>query len=496
MIVVRRALTVPLALLLLLVLAVTLLAHRANETVLNPSFLEDRLSTIGVFDAVHEEVLPTALDDFLASQDEQIPDNLGGIALPTDAAAQATLLELARTALPPEYLEATSHDAIEALTSYLRGDREDLDWTVSLHDPLRATVLSEGATPSELERAWTDLGLTELAVASLAETTPLPTAEDLGLPPEAAAQLATLDTSTLLAETDPLTLLLGGESAEANAWLEAELFGAIRELGSYLVGNTEHVAIDVQFDAYPQLAPVLATALNTDPRTLQRDGFRLNDRDIQRELDASEDPPIASLDEARAIFTPAGRIFGLDDLERTRDGEGTGTSEGLSLADVRTFTTFATRWGVPIGATVILWLAVPVGFLGGRNWWSRVVWGASPVLGAALLIAIGAGPVFSLVASPVLGSAIADARLELLADGSAWAPLGGRALDELERTVNAQAGALAVNAGLLAMLAATIAGAAIAWHLYGSRTDDEADPLPLPILEPAAEDREPLERAA
>ena len=496
LIVVRRALTVPLALLLLLVLAATLLAHRANETVLNPSFIEDRLATVGVFDAVHDEVLPQALGEFLANQDEQIPDNLAGIALPTDGAAQATMLQLARTALPPEYLEATSHDGIEALVGYLRGDRDDLDWTVSLHDPLRAALLSEGAAPSALERTWTELGLTELAIAGLAETTVLPSVEEFGLPPEAAPQLALLDGSTGLTDSDPLALLVGDGSAEAGAWLEAELFGAVRELGGYLVGDTEHVAIDVQFDSYPELAPVLATALNTDPRTLQRDGFRLNDRDIQRELDASEDPPIASLDEARAIFTPAGRTFGLDDFERGDQAEGGGSSNGFSLDAVRAFTAPATRWGVPVGATVVLWLAVAIGFLGGRSWWSRAAWGAAPVLGASLLIAIGAGPVFSLVASPALGSAFVDARLELLSGGSTWAPLGVRALAELERTVNAQAGALATNAALVALLAATVAGAAVAWRIYRSRTPLTADPLPLPVSEPTSEDETQLERAA
>ena len=95
MIVVRRALTVPLAIVLTLALVLTLVAHRANATVLSAAFYQQQIAEVGVFNAVHDEVLPTALDDFLAEQEQKIPDNLEGVTLPTDEASRAAILEFA-----------------------------------------------------------------------------------------------------------------------------------------------------------------------------------------------------------------------------------------------------------------------------------------------------------------------------------------------------------------------------------------------------------------
>ncbi|MDA0351077.1 MAG: hypothetical protein O3A10_02560 [Chloroflexi bacterium] len=540
MIVVRRALTVPLAVVLTLLLAVTLVVHRANETVLASSFYEDQLAAVGVFDAVHDEVLPRAVDDFLAEQDQQLPDSLHGVALPTDPASRAALLDFARTALPPTVLEDITTDGIDSLVAYLRGERDDLDWAVSLSEPLHSAFLASGAAgdnSTAFERTWTTLDLGNVAIAGLSGATEIPELEAFhdplslpvlsrlradGMPLEeetslvssvyeaeapnaqirqltetalgGAASIQQLDgLKTLLVVTQsvepepaqqlvnavsqgasvtdgPLTILLGSERAEATQWLEAELFGAVRELTSYLAGETEHFAIQINFSAYPALAPVVAGVLRSDPDTLLRDGFVLNDIDIQRELDASEDPPFATLDDARALFTSNGRTFGIEDLPAgTADGAAAGAAPSQHpLAQLRQFTSVFASWAVP-GATLILVVAGWIGMLGGRRWWSRATWAAAAVAGPALFIAVAAGPLYALVGAPRLETAVADRQAQLLAEDGATTALAVRALDQLEAVIDGQAGAFAINAAAVLLLAIVAAAVAIGWQVRDTR---------------------------
>lgn len=562
MIIVRRALTVPLAGLLTLALVVTLFAHRANESVLSADFYTEQIAAIGVFDAIHDEVLPVALDDFLSEQEEKLPDNLAAIELPTDAASQALVLDLARTAFPPEYLEALSTDAIEAFVEYLTGARGDLDWSISLHDPVEAVFVADGTGATRFEAAWTDLDLATLAFQSLAtamETPELDAVQDEqarqvlailrggGVDTESAtdfsarlfenapvesqiptlasaalsgsasvAQLAELEAALIAegveateaqdfvallggtgappAESVMLTILLGDEREAAVEWFEGELFAAAREFAGYLSGQQETLDVRIDFSQFPELASIAAAPLNADPDELVRNGYQLTESSLQVELDDAEDPPFESLDELRAVFTVGGRTYGIADFQ----GGGAG-SDGLSVDQVRAVAGPATRWAVPAGAVLVLVLAAIVGVLAGRAWWSRAVWAALPIASAAAAVAIVAGPIFGAVATPALETALADTRADLVADDSPYSPLGLRALDQLEVAVNAQAGALATNAAVIAILALLVIAAAAGWHWYSTRRtseDSEDAAPPEPIALPANEDGKERARAA
>jgi len=578
-IVVRRLLTVPLAILLTLALVLTLVAHRANRTVLSADFYREQLTAVGAFDAVHDEVLPHALDDFLTEQDEQIPDNLKGIALPTDAASRAVILEFARTALPPEYLESLSGDAIEALFGYLKGDTDELAFTVSLNEPLTTAFLANPG-PSRFEGAWRELDISNTAFAGLSGSIEIPelallrnplsvevlarlraddmtledamvlvtagyeatpanaevheltqialageaTVEELEnlktllvvtrfIPPESAQQLVDAVAPGTQPDDDLLTVLLGTERNEAIRWFEVELFGAIRALSSYLAGDTEHFAIRIDFSAYPELATVAAGALNSDPDTLLRDGFRLNDVDIQRELDAGENPPISSLEDARAIFTPGGRTFGIEDFPAGDEasapadvsaapsgptaGLDSSSGGGLDLERVQPFTAAFATWARPAGIAGVILLALLIGLLGGRQWWSRGTWAASAVAVPALLVVVAAGPVYGVTAAPRLAEAVDDRQAELLADGGPTSALAIRTLDRIEAVADSQASAFVANGAAASFLALLLGAAAVGWHVSATRRRSAPHPsedvnellrLPMAPEEPPADD--------
>jgi len=584
-IVLRRLLTVPPAILLTLVLTVTLFAHRANESVLSPDFYREQLATIGLSDAVHDEILPTAVDDFLTAQEEKLPENFQDIGLPTDPASQQIVLDLARTAAPPEYIEAVTNDAIEALLAYLKGERDDLDWSVSFGQPVQSVFATAGSDPSAFEVAWTDLALTDHVLQSLSAALEVPELNALqdeqarqaltllrgdGVDSDAAVdlstrlfenappgseipalaeqamagtatpqQLADLEAAIVEAGVEPveaqnfvallagtgtpppgsfaLTILLGDERDAAVEWFDTQLFAASTELAAYLTGEQDTLNVVIDFSEFPELASVAAVPLKSDPDDLLRNGYQLNEAALQQQLDDAEAPPFASLQEMRQIFLPAGRTFGIADLQgipaSTGGVEGNPAStggvegnpagsdglqgnpagtDGLTIDQVSSIAGPAIRWGVPVGATIVLVLAAIIGVLGGRAWWSRIVWTALPIAGAAAIVAVAAGPVFAITAAPALETAVADSRVELIARDAPYTPLGLRALDQLETTVNAQAGALATNAVVVAALAILVIAAATVWHLYAARRPDEhteqieateaTTPEPFPLL--------------
>ena len=108
-------------------------------------------------------MLPTALNDFLTEQESKLPENLADVALPTDAASQQLILDFARTALPPEYIESVATEGITALVAYLTGQRSDLNWNLSLNEPIEAAFGSSGTASSAFEQTWRELNLTSQA---------------------------------------------------------------------------------------------------------------------------------------------------------------------------------------------------------------------------------------------------------------------------------------------------------------------------------------------
>jgi len=255
-----------------MVLAVTLVAHRANETVLSANFYEDQLAAIGVFDAVHDEVLPAALDSYLADQEAKIPDNLQGVALPTDAGSQATMLEFARTALPPEYMEALTTDGIDGLIAYLRGERADIDWTVSLNEPLRAAFLTDSSGPSEFERTWSELGLGELAVSGLARMSDVPAIDSLR-DPLSVPVLERLRAQGMPLEDAVALVTAVYESAPADPQIRT-LLVSLTAPGQPL-GIRQSAAYQIRNQADPAVVAAL-TALTdpSNPRNLRQAGLR------------------------------------------------------------------------------------------------------------------------------------------------------------------------------------------------------------------------------
>ncbi len=565
MIVVRRIFAIFMTVALIGALTSTLLIYRANQTVLSPDFYSNQLAALGAFDAIHDEVLPTALNDFLIEQDSKLPENLADVALPTDAASQQLILDFARTAVPPEYLESVATEGIAAFIAYLTGQRDDLNWNLSFNQPVESAFGTASGGTSAFEQTWTTLDLTSQAFRGLSGAISVPELETFqnqqaiqmlalfrgaGLDLETSSTLAyrlyeaapdgssiptlttrvldgaateadlellrgffavegvpvaqavslvdTMATEGAPSEVTSLSLMLGEEQSVAIEWFQGELFGAVRELTAYLTGASDNFAIHVDFSAHPEIAEFAAGALNKAPAELLSDGYNLNSADINDKLAAADTPPVESLEVARAWFTPAGRTLSIDDLQNrigdpatapTPDGSVT-TSEASAFAidTARSIIGPVSSRGLLIGAFGVLLLAFQIAMLGGRQWWSRAVWGASALAAASFVIVVVAGPVYSAVVSPLLSDALASTRTDLIASDNAATSLGLRALDQLETIINQQFAAVATNALVVGVIALLLASAAVALHVYLDRRDTTPEATPEPITLDAAPD--------
>ena len=568
MIFVRRTFAVVMTFALIGALTGTLLVYRANQTVLAPDFYSQQLAAFGAFDGIHDEVLPTALDDFLAEQESKLPENLADVDLPTDAASQQLMLDFARTAIPPRYLEGVATEGIAAFVAYLTGERDDLNWNLSLNEPIEAAFGTTDRGPSAFEETWTELNLTNQALRGLSGAIQVPELETFqnqqaiqmlalfrgaGLDLETSSTLAsrlyedapegaavpTLTTRVLAgtatvadlellegflavegipadqvvtlvdtmatdgapAAVTPLTLLLGENEDAAIAWFQGELFGAVRELTSYLSGASDDFAIHIDFSPYPELATFAAGALNKTPEELLSLGYRLNSTDIDRELAKATDPPIDSLEDARAWFTPAGRAVSIDDLQN-RGGDpattpapggsvDTAEASAFAIDTLRTVAGTVSSRGLLIGAFGVLLIAFQIAMLGGRRWWSRAVWGASALAVASFAVFAVAGPIYSTAISPLLSDSVVETKARLITSDNAATTLGLRALDQLETIINQQIGAVATNALVLGIVALLLASTVIALHIYLERRDAPPEAAREPIaIEDAADSAE------
>ena len=280
---------------------------------------------------------------------------------------------------------------------------------------------------------------------------------------------------------------------------------------AFLTGSSADFAVHVEFEAYPEIAGFAAEALKSTPRELTSTGYRLDSTDINGKLAEAEDPPISSLEDARALFTPAGRIVSIDDLRGQGDDPATplaadGTIDdseagAFALDAFRSIAGPVSSRGLLLGAIAVLLTTLLVAFIGGRQWWSRAVWGASAFAAASFVIVLVAGPVYGATLAPVLADSVSEAKVELIASDNAATSLGLRALDQVETVINQQVAAVGTNALVIGIVALLLAAAAVATHVYLDRRAATSEEPSVPYAfedatKPLDEDEDTEEQAA
>jgi hypothetical protein len=125
-------------------------------------------------------------------------------------------------------------------------------------------------------------------------------------------------------------------------------------------------------------------------------------------------------------------------------------------------------------------LLVGIGFLGGRNWRSRVIWAASVLAIASLIVYIAFGPVFSAVAQP----RIDDAFVEAVGQTEGFQALAAdKGVQMGQNAIDSFVGGINIRAIILLVVSLVAIAAVIFWHFWRRRyklISEEAPPEEIP----------------
>lgn len=377
--VVRRAVAVFLTLPLLALLLAGVTFGAASATVLSGDYLADAMEDTDFHHRVHAEGLPALVQEVVDHQEERLPDNLQGMNLPRDPESVARLTEVLQTMFPEDLVQQQTDEFLREFVPWITGRRGSFEWQVSLHDPLLATFAPRGTQPSLFEAAWLDLDMSHRLLQGLSERQARERAQ-----PGAAAP-----------EEPSILDQLGQDLPAAEAWTDDALFEVIDSMVPYLAGQAEDFNIHIDFTPYPQLAEPLSGMLRSDEATLLAEGWRFDSAELRQKFQESDNVAVNDPEQSIAIFRPGGATFTSGDfvermeaqrLERIDAGE---ADTGPSLTEVRTALRVVRIAGSWLPILLALLLATAIGFLGGYDRRTRLLWGAG-ALAVVAAIALGA----------------------------------------------------------------------------------------------------------
>jgi hypothetical protein len=197
-------------------------------------------------------------------------------------------------------------------------------------------------------------------------------------------------------------------------------------------------------------------------RDMVQEGLTFTDADLREEMGADYDTIEDVRDWIASDFT-----FTDADLRDYLNKESGGDDVLRTIDDVRPIVDKARTWLWAVWLVPAL-LLVGIGFLGGRRWESRVVWGASVLAIAALITYIAFGPVFSALAEPRIDEAINSNIDETDGIGALAAEKGA----EIARdTVDSFIGGINIQAIVLFAVSLVVIGVIVFWHPWRRRPE-------------------------
>jgi hypothetical protein len=218
--------------------------------------------------------------------------------------------------------------------------------------------------------------------------------------------------------------------------------------------------------------------LLTKARDIVQNGFTYTEADLREDM--ADD--IDTIDDVRNYIATDYTFTDADLQEHfldSSDPDAAATWENLQ--DVRSIVGTARDWLWAAWLVPAL-LLVGIGFLGGRNWKSRVLWGASVLAVASLIAFIAAGPVFSALARPRIDDAIVSAV------GQQTTVVGTMAADKgiavAKDAINSFVGGINIEAIVIFALCLVVI-AVVVWHPWSRRFRGMSGQVPPDSLTPS-----------
>ena len=145
MIWVRRILTLPFGVVLLVLLLLAVLLLQVNDTFLSPKFYRDRLREVDIYRFALNELPTAALDESRQLPPSEFDSGLDENPLVTSGLTTQDLVSSLNRAFPPEWVQDLVEQVLDEPAKYISGDRDDFDFTLKVGDRV-VQVVEEAKT--------------------------------------------------------------------------------------------------------------------------------------------------------------------------------------------------------------------------------------------------------------------------------------------------------------------------------------------------------------
>ncbi len=390
--------------------------------------LEDVITGVlmkpGTYDYVINDMAVSYIGDMISEID--VPGEI--------VISDSDILGVINEVLPDGWYEARVTDVVGQVFSYLRGDRDTIEISVYLAD-LKPDMID----------AFTEMADQKLEdyYNSLPTGTLEQTADFVLNPPQDS-----------LPEYRPVGFW----------WWEIKLLAGIdiEEIVAAAVNDLPDEYTFSDADIREALGSSGEDDLLTTARDMVRDGFTFTDADLLEEFGEDHE----TIEDVRE-WAAADYLFTEQDLHElmVKEDGSMAADDWQTVEDVRDIVGTARTWLWPAWLVPALLLA-GVGFLGGRHWYSRIIWAASALAVASLIVYIAFGPVFSALARPEIDQAIAEAVGQ---NEGVMAVADDKAVAVAQDTVDSFIGGIDTLAIVLLVASLVIIAAAVFWHFQRRR---------------------------
>jgi hypothetical protein len=369
MIWVRRALTVPLMLALIILLAIAVFITQINDTAANPDFYNDRMVEADIYDFVYDDVLPAALHEMDEERSADIPIELSEI--------EREIILIARETFPPDWLQSQFESITATLIPYFVGDTDNFTYTLMLKGRMEAAVdaIEENLLCCAALDHIYNKGISYVAQKLYTS---------MELPPTVTITEALVEGSL--------------KSVVPEDWLATHLESAVDSFIAYLTKDAEHFTISLPIEeVYTDDDLLLLLGAGNEAYLDEAwnwiaGEWAFTDDDLMAELDTDDEETLQDV----RNWINSGYAVTEDDLrEALSDNQG-----ALDDFDnIRSWIHTGRTWLWSLWLIPVIFI-IAIGFLGGRRWKSRAAWALGSLLLSSIIVLIATVLIYLNVAEP------------------------------------------------------------------------------------------------
>ena len=228
----RRILTIPLVLALLLLLLVALVVLQVGSTFLDPDYYPKLLRESDAYEFLLVEVMTSALEEARELDEEDLPEEFEENPLVTLGLSTEEIVASINRAIPPEYVQDIVKQVFEEVGKYVAGERDEFTVTIQAGEQGETLVQEVKALLRKAD-----------ASSLLYEELVTPAVED-----------AVVEGLPFGLEVSSERLVESARRVAPPDWVQTNVEAALDELTPYIVGDRDTFEVKVQLSDREELA--------------------------------------------------------------------------------------------------------------------------------------------------------------------------------------------------------------------------------------------------